>query len=131
MVLADFWLVLGGFWVILKFITNGNNEDFLTDVYDGRIWKEFNDEEGLNFFQNNSNLALMINVDWFCPYKHVRSVSVGAVYAVVLNLPREIRFKKENVILIGLIPNMAKEPPTNSFMKPLVDELLTAWYDWI
>ena len=24
---------------------------------------------------------------------------------------------------------MAKEPPTNSFMKPLVDELLTAWYD--
>ena len=39
------------------------------------------------------------------------------------------RFKKENIILHGLIPNMAKEPPTNTFISPLVDELLTAWND--
>lgn len=29
----------------------------------------------------------------------------------------------------GLIPNMAKEPPTNTFLSPLVDELLLAWND--
>lgn len=106
-----------------------DNGEIMSDIYDGAIWKEFEDPEGLNFFENENNLAIMLNVDWFCPYKHVRSVSVGAIYAVFLNLPRELRFKKEFMILVGLIPNMAKEPPTNTFMKPLVDELLTAWTD--
>ena len=47
---------------------------------------------------------------------------------VLLNLPREIRFKRENVILIGIIPG-PKEPELviNTYLKPLVDELLTLW----
>jgi len=69
----------------------------------------------------------MLNVDWFQPYKHIASFSVGGVYLVLMNLPRTERFKKENVFLVGIIPNMDKEPPTNSFIKPLVDELNEAW----
>ena len=105
------------------------SENILSDIYDGAIWKEFHDPTKLNFFNNENNLALMLNVDWFCPYKHVRSVSVGAIYAVLLNLPRELRFKKENMILIGIIPNMSKEPSTNTFIKPFVDEMHAAWTD--
>ena len=44
-----------------------------------------------------------------------------------MNLPRKLRFKKENLLLIGLIPNMAKEPPINTFLAPLIEELLVAW----
>ena len=71
----------------------------------------------------------MLNLDWFCPYKHVKSVSVGAIYMVCVNLPRSERFKRKNVILVGIIPNMKKEPPTNTFVKPLVDELYHAWFN--
>ena len=105
------------------------SENILSDVYDGRVWKEFSNVDSWNFFSGDHKYAVMLNYDGFCPFKHVRSFSVGAIYAVLLNLPRSIRFKKENVLLIGLIPNMAHEPPTNSFLQPLVDELLCAWND--
>ena len=42
-----------------------------------------------------------MNVDWYQPYKN-RKCSVGVMYMVVLNLPREIHYKRENVILVGL-----------------------------
>ena len=42
-----------------------------------------------------------------------------------MNLPRTLRFKRENVILLCLIPHFDNEPPSvNSFLQPLVDELL-------
>ena len=46
-----------------------------------------------------------------------------------MNLPRSERFKRKNVILVGLIPSCIKEPATNTFVKPLIDELLQAWHD--
>ena len=54
------------------------------------------------------------------------SFSVGGIYLVVLNLLRTEKFKRKNVILVG-IPNMKKEPATNNFLKPMVDELNEAW----
>ena len=47
------------------------------------------------------------------------------IYLALVNLPREIRFRKENVIIIGVIPG-PKEPKgnINFLLKPLVDELL-------
>ena len=30
--------------------------------------------------------------------------SVGAIYLIIQNLPRSMRYKRENVILVGLIP---------------------------
>ena len=42
-------------------------------------------------------------------------------------MPRHLRFKQANVNLVGIIPDMAKEPPTNSFLSPLREELNEAW----
>ncbi|XP_048254385.1 uncharacterized protein LOC125381544 [Haliotis rufescens] len=94
----------------------------LHDVYDGRIWKSFSG----TYLKKKRNYGLMLNLDWFQPFKHVK-YSVGVMYLVILNLPREERYKRENVIIVGIIPHMKKEPPTNSFVQPLVDELLEAW----
>lgn len=46
----------------------------------------------------------------------------------MLNLPRTKRYKQENVILLGLIPG-PHEPKhdINSYIRPLVDELLRLW----
>ena len=50
------------------------------------------------------------------------------MYLTIMNLPRTIRFKQENVILIGLIPG-PKEPEgdINDYHSPLVTELLQLW----
>ena len=102
-------------------------ENVLHDIYDGMIWKDFNGRK-YNFLTEEGNYGLMLNVDWFQPFKHTCH-SVGAIYISFLNLPREERFKRENIVLIGIIPDMKKEPPTNTFLQPLVDELYEAWHE--
>ena len=50
--------------------------------------------------------------------------SVGVIYLVILNLPREERYKLENIIVVGIIPG-PKEPKknVNSFLVPLMEDL--------
>ncbi len=85
------------------------------------VWKEFQYFDGEPFLKDKYNLALMINMDL---YKHV-NYSVGAIYCVIMNLPRSVRYKQENVILLGLIPGQL-----NISIPPFVNELLTLWDDW-
>lgn len=94
------------------------------DVYDGSIWNAFMEYNNSPFLSVPLTYGVIMNIDWFQPYKHVR-YSVGVIYLVVMNLPRSVRYKVENVMLIGIIPG-PHEPPQdiNSFLKPLVDELL-------
>lgn len=100
--------------------------DMYFDVYDGQVWKDFNTDKYSNFLASDYSFGLMLNLDWFQPFQHVK-YSIGVIYAVVLNLPRHLRFKLENVILIGINPDMGKEPSTNTFVKPFVNELEEAW----
>lgn len=60
--------------------------------------------------------SLTLNVDWFEPYKYVKH-SVGAMYVVINNLPRQMRFKTSNVLL----PNQSEN--INHYLDPLVDEI--------
>ncbi|XP_028416158.1 uncharacterized protein LOC114539750 [Dendronephthya gigantea] len=104
---------------------------FLADVFDGRVWREWQFVEGKPFLAAPDNYALMLNVDWFQPFKH-SVYSVGAMYLVIMNLPRSERFKPENVLLVGLIPG-PKEPSLNinTYLKPMVTELNLLWTDGI
>ena len=76
--------------------------------------------------ESEYNLALTLNVDFLQLYEHL-TYSVGVIYGVVLNLPRNICYKRENVILNGVIPR-PEEPKhdINSFL-PTVNELLDLW----
>ena len=99
----------------------------LNDIYDGKIWKEFQSFNDQPFLSESGNYALMMNFDYFQPYKHIQ-YSLGAIYLTVLNLPRGIRNKQENVILVGLIPG-PNEPKhdLNSYLEPFVNDLLKLW----
>lgn len=55
-------------------------EGVLGDVFDGRIWKEFNGEK-YNFFTEEGHYGVMLNVDWFQPFKHT-NCSIGVIYLV-------------------------------------------------
>ena len=96
----------------------------LRDIYDGRLWNEFQSWQGEAFLSASYTYALMLNIDWFQPYKLTDS-SVRALYITIMNLPYEQRFKQENVILLGIIPGPC-EPPRdiNQYLRPLVKELL-------
>ena len=103
-------------------------EGVLADIYDGSVWKSFFVYQGKPFLSEPHNIGLLLNCDWFQPFKHSQ-YSVGVLYLVILNLPRSIRFKPENIIIAGIIPGPS-EPSThamNSYLRPLVKELNSLW----
>ena len=102
--------------------------DLLCDVYDGSAWKEFSTSYPSSHDEGTLPLCLALNVDWFQPFQHTQ-YSVGALYLSILNLPRSLRFKEENVMLAGIIPG-PKEPPLNinSFLEPIISDLLKLYH---
>ena len=77
--------------------------DYLGDIYNGEIWKKFQRFSGKAFLTLPFAYALMLNIDWFQPFTHT-VYSVGILYLTIMNLPRHLRFKRENVIILGIIP---------------------------
>lgn len=69
----------------------------------------------------------MFNVDWFNSFKRTE-YSFGVMHLVLLNLPRTRLFKWENFVVLGIYPG-PKEPSLtiNTYLKPIVDELLQVW----
>ena len=99
----------------------------LKDVYDGRVWKKFIKYDGLPFLEESYSYGFMLNLDWFQPYKHLQ-YSVGVIYLSVLNLPPNVRYKFQNICLIGIIPGPREpENSVNEYIKPLVNDLLQFW----
>ena len=94
-----------------------------TDLYDGLVWEKYQSVHGTPFLQVPNNLGLILNVDWFNPFKHI-DYSVGVLYLVIANLPRSERYKIIVGVLLG--PKELKKH-MNSYLKPLVDELLELW----
>ena len=102
-------------------------EEIYADVYDGQVWKDFQEHDGRSFLSASNNFALMLNVDWFQPFER-STYSVGVIYMVILNLPRDQRFKVKNVIICGIIPGPDEPKGTiNTFLQPLVKELDQLW----
>ena len=60
------------------------------DIYDATIWKEFSSSPlnpSVPFLSDPNNVALLLNVDWFKPFKR-SEYKVSAIMMTVLNLPR-------------------------------------------
>ena len=98
----------------------------LGDIYDGRVWKEFASVNGTPFLSEPYSLGFSLNVDWFQPFKHVTD-SVGAIYISILNLPINLRYKAENIILCGIIPGPKEPKDLNNYFQPIIRELLVLW----
>ena len=64
----------------------------LSDIYDGKLWKEFNFVYKRPFLDVPNYIVLALNIDWFNPYEHTQ-YSIGAIYFTILNFPRAERYK--------------------------------------
>ena len=76
----------------------------------------------------DSHLGLMLNLDWFQPYDGT-VYSIGVIYAAICNLPRDIRFKHENLLTLSLLPGPSEVSlhKINHYLAPIVDELESLW----
>lgn len=103
-------------------------DGFVSDVFDGRVWNDYQTYGDKDFLKEDHCYAFMANLDWFQCYKRRSDVSIGVIYLTLLNLPRELRFKRENTIIVGVMPALGKEPKhVNHYLKPLVEDLKTLW----
>ena len=92
----------------------------LEDIYDGKRWKDFQYLNRPPCLAARYVYAVMLNVDWFQPFKHTNS-SVGAMYLTFMDLPYQERFKRENLILLGIIPGPGQPPrDINQYIRPFV-----------
>ncbi|GBC36078.2 hypothetical protein GLOIN_2v1775288 [Rhizophagus irregularis DAOM 181602=DAOM 197198] len=76
----------------------------------------------------DSHLGLMLNLDWFQPYDST-IYSIGVIYAAICNLPRDIRFRRENLLTLGILPGPKEVSlhKVNHYLAPIVNELETLW----
>ena len=119
---------------LIKWTNRHVNSGMMTDVYDGEIWKNFPsqmDNSESRFFTTetaDSNLGIMINLDWFQPFEST-PYSCGAIYGVICNLLRNVRFNKENILTLGLLPGPSevKLDKINNYLTPIINELLDFW----
>ena len=64
-------LLRPGFYQSCQYWKTRKTSDRISDVYDGTIWKEFFTISEEPFLSCPNNLALMLNIDWFQPFKHM------------------------------------------------------------
>ena len=95
--------------------------DNLKDIFDGRLYHDFHrKEKGL--FSQDTDVALQISLDGFQLVAR-KNHSTTPVILINLNLPPNIRYKKENILASFVIPGPKKQANLDSFLVPLIDEL--------
>ena len=76
-----------------------DRSDAYRDLFDGSQFSEHRDWIRDKAF--DLSLCLMINIDWWQKFK--RTVhSLGGIYSSILNLPRDIRQKLDNIFTLGM-----------------------------
>lgn len=107
----------------------------MKDMWDGYVLREFKGPDGKHFLDkpdDEGRLVFALNMDGFNPHgrrRKGRAAGICGIYLVCLNLPPKVRYKVENVFLVGIVPG-PHEPSThqvNHLLRPLVDDLLVLW----
>lgn len=122
-------------------LSNGSGPERQLDIWDAPELREFRGPDGKPFIfrtgeSKEGRYIFSLCMDGFNPYQMKESgkkVSTGAIYMVCLNLHPSIRYKPENMYLVGIIPG-PHEPSTNQInylLRPLIDDLHDFWKDGV
>ncbi|KAF8824070.1 hypothetical protein HHX47_DHR9000462 [Lentinula edodes] len=116
----------------LNNFTNGSSEVRTTkDVFDGEDYKFLRKQNVVvgsrtytyHHFNDHQDIALGLSTDGFGPFKR-RKHTCWPLILFNYNLPPEIQFHMENILAVGVIPGPKKPKDADSFMWPLVREML-------
>lgn len=97
--------------------------DPIADVHDGKLWRDWQTFEGQPLLAAPGTLALGFFGDWIQPFTS-SMYSLGFVMAVIANLPRAVRFHRENMILVQAFPGGSEKVDCQQLLRPFVDDLL-------
>jgi hypothetical protein len=105
--------------------------DVIQDVFDGTHYRslrqtQVSPDSPYCFFDNPGDIALSLSTDGFTLFKRRRR-GLSTAWPIILinnNLSPKIRTRLENVICVGVIPGPRQCKDINSFLIPLLDELL-------
>ncbi len=106
----------------------------MTNVFDGGFLKDFLGPDKKLFIDRGDKmcLAFAMHVDFLNPNgtrKHGNHDSIGLVSMANLNLPEHIRYRPENIFLVGIIPG-PREPNVDQISKylaPIMDVCVDGW----
>ena len=103
------------------------NEGRMEDIHNSPKWKKAFSVNG-SFHGDPRGVALSLCLDGLNPWsKNKCNYSMWPIVLAQLNLPRKIRYKFANLLLVGFIPSQAegKEPKDlDPFLEVLVDEII-------
>ena len=104
-----------GNWTTLLEHTSNTEHDTISDIWSGETLRK--DTE----LQSNKFLALGISTDGVALFKSSKS-TLWPVYLMIQNLPPQVRFKGENIILCGIWQGSCK-PDMNLLLKLVVKSI--------
>jgi len=76
-----------------------------------------------HYFSDHCDIALGFTTNGFAPFKK-RKQTVWIQIVFNYNLPPDECFQKDNILCVGIIPGPKKPQDTDSFIYPLMQELL-------
>ena len=91
------------------------------------------------FFADPRNIFIMLCADGICPFEKQEDISITPICFTILNLPPELRGKKEYVATWGIYESRPghsalrnkKKIESKPFFELLVNELLELWHDGV
>lgn len=116
-------------------LLNSTERQTVSDIWQTSYMRQFLWADGHSFWsspKDEMRLLFSLTIDWFNAHHSPvgrKSWSIGAIYLVCQSLPLPIRFRPENMCLVGIIPGPKKTKGNaiDHFMKILVGDLATLW----
>jgi hypothetical protein len=105
-----------------ELLERGQGQDELADFFHGRLYNDFHVRK-LRLFQDPHDVALHMSLDGV-QLTNMRHHEVTPVIFMNLNLPPEERYQVKNILAGLVIPGPKKAHHLDTFLRPLVDELL-------
>ncbi|CAG8819717.1 24999_t:CDS:2, partial [Gigaspora rosea] len=95
------------------------DNETIRDIYDGKLYKEIL-EEGL--LSDDCDIVFSASLDGYQIFEQQHD-DCWVILMINNNLSPEIRVKKENLLVIAIIPGPKQPKIFNTFMRPLINEL--------
>jgi hypothetical protein len=106
--------------------------DVIKDVFDGVLYRNLlgklvtpvgGPTQRHAYFGGATDVALGLSTDGYAPFRR-RKKTAWPIIIFNYNLPPDVRFHLENVLCLGVVPGPQKPKDFDSFLWPLVLELL-------